>query len=67
VIYFLTDGEVEYFGADTCARIRGEALTVVNTIALEGQQSAAVLKEIADMTGGQFIAIPDATAGGTSG
>jgi hypothetical protein len=40
---------------------------VVNTIALEGQQSAAVLKEIADMTGGQFIAIPDATAGGTSG
>jgi hypothetical protein len=62
VIYFLTDGALDYFGVSHFVALRGNAATVVHTIGLESAASVKTLTEIASASGGQFILIPDAGA-----
>ena len=57
IIYFLTDGELQGFVASDCAALRGTSQTIVNTIALENQQSAEALETMATESGGQYIHI----------
>jgi hypothetical protein len=64
VIYFLTDGDVSDFPAETCERVRGTALTIINTICLENAEGREALTAIAEQTGGTFILIPKAEEGG---
>jgi hypothetical protein len=64
VVYFLTDGKLSQFNALDFERLLGDKPTVVNTIALEGEADTGVLQEIAVASGGQFIQIPNAAAGG---
>jgi hypothetical protein len=55
IVYFLTDGELQGFGPADCAALRGTAETIVNTIALENQQSAEALEAMAADSGGQYV------------
>jgi Mg-chelatase subunit ChlD len=60
VVFFLTDGELGEFSVDQMNALKGNAPTVVNTVALENGAGSDALNDIASDSGGQFVFIADA-------